>query len=333
MVMKKIIFLTFMIAVVSNPKAQTTYVDSIKHRVDGLKKQLDMTLPDSSRLTVLSRLGDYYMESKPDSCLFYVKKLLALSTRMENTDMMCRAYRLWGMCESITGNYAQALQMALKSLELAESTKDSKRIAFAYNALSYIYGEYGDWHKAITYSRQCKKIAESLKDTTLITRSNGSIGYAYANLNILDSALIHTQQVYASAIKARSRYVGLSLRDLGNIQFKLNNKNLALEYYRMAADSIQARFPNTRVQSSFYFSFANIYYKYGVTDSAIYYAQQALNIARVVPYLRGIQDAGKLLSALYDSLHKTDSAFFYQKLFVATNDSLNSSERTAGVTI
>jgi phosphate starvation-inducible membrane PsiE len=69
----------------------------------------------------------------------------------------------------------------------------------------------------------------------------------------------------------------------------------------------------------------------GLKDSAIVYAHQSLEVARAVPYLKGIADAGKFLSTLYDSIHQNDSAFFYQKIFIISNDSMNNRAKVAGV--
>ena len=53
----------------------------------------------------------------------------------------------------------------------------------------------------------------------------------------------------------------------------------------------------------------------------------ALDVAQKVPYLKRVGAAGKFLSVIYDSLHLTDSAFVYQKLFLSINDSLNNQSK------
>jgi hypothetical protein len=74
---------------------------------------------------------------------------------------------------------------------------------------------------------------------------------------------------------------------------------------------------------------AAVYRKYHQVDSAIYFAHLALNVAKLVPYLKGVGAAAKFLYGTYDSLHMNDSAFLYQKLYVTINDSLNDRAKIA----
>jgi tetratricopeptide (TPR) repeat protein len=322
---KKIVLLILITVAVINLKAQPVNVDS-------LKKQLELKLPDSSRIRCLTRLGYYYQDSKPDSLLFYGEELLTFASRVDSIRAMSIAYSMFGQHDYVIGNYPQALQMLFKSLDLAESIKDSNRIANVNNLLGNTYKEYGDWREAILHFLQCKKIAESIHDyQNNVLFSCMNLGQSYTAIDILDSALLYEQQAYSIAIKNNAPWSGIVLNRLANIQTQLNNKSLALDYYKMAINDIIAKFGISRGLGTCYLDFANFYYKYGIIDSAIYYARQSLIVSKQIPYLRGISKTGKFLSAVYDSLHRTDSAYFYQKIYVAANDSLNSREKTASV--
>jgi tetratricopeptide (TPR) repeat protein len=319
--MKRIVALFFSFWIM-----QTTFAQS--GNVDSLRQQLDKTTTDTARLSTIARLAYYYQDSRPDSLLFYSKQLLEEANRFKNQRMVSIAYSSIGQYEYISGNYSLALQWLFKSLQLAENINDSNRIANTHNLIGNTYKEYGDYKRAIPHYEECKKIAELSNDLRL----NGlfsclNLGEVYALMGISDSALLYSQQAYSLAVKYQSKWIGSALMALGYVEFLLNNKDLSLEYFRQGLHSYYGHWGNSRYLSIGYLAMAGIFKKYGQTDSAIYFARVALDVAGKVPYLKGVGAAGKFLSAIYDSLHIADSAFVYQKLFLSINDSLNDHAR------
>jgi tetratricopeptide (TPR) repeat protein len=321
--MKQIFFFLLLTAAVVNSKAQTQNADS-------LKQQLTLKLSDTSRLNTLVRLGYYYQDSKPDSLLYYGKQTLEFAQHVNDAKVISVAYSLIGQYEYIVGNYSLALQWLFKSLQLAENINDSNRIANANNLLGNCYKEYGDYPKAIAHFLVCKKISELSHDTKQNDLfANLNLGEVYALSNNLDTALVYAQQAYSLALKYHSRWTGATLMSLGYVHYLLNNKNLSLEYFKEGAALYKRNFGNSRYLSKGTLAMAAVYNQYHQVDSAIYFGHVALNIAKEVPYLKGVGTAEKFLAGIYDSLHIVDSAFLYQKLYATINDSLNDRAKIA----
>ncbi|HLY71808.1 MAG TPA: tetratricopeptide repeat protein [Puia sp.] len=321
--MKKIISITLLIAFAVNLKAQTLNADS-------LKQQLNLKLPDTSKLNTLARLGFYYQDSKPDSLLYYGKQLLELAQHVNNLKMISVAYSTIGQYEYIVGNYSLSVQWLFKSLELAQNINDSNRIANSNNLLGNAYKEYGDYPKAIAHFSICKNIAALIHDpkqNDLFASLN--LGEVYALMGVTDSGLVYAQQAYRLALKYHSRWTGATLMTLGYVYFRLNNKNLSLQYFNEGKALYEANFGNSRYLSKGTLAIAAVYKKYRQVDSAIYFAHVALNVAKQVPYLKGVGAAEKFLYDIYDSLHMNDSAFLYQKLYANIDDSLNDRAKIA----
>lgn len=320
---KKIISVLAAITITVFAYAQRLHVDSLK--------QVLNTGPDSARIRALVGLAAYYQDNKIDSQLYYSKKLLSLSTELQNVRGMSMAYAYFGQYEYIVGNYPQSLQLLYKSLELAEGIRDTNRIANCHNLLGNAYKEYGDWHKAKDHFLQTKRLAElsNDRDNTLFAYMN--LGQAYTWLQQPDSALIMEQTAYSLALSQHSVWLGVTCNRLANIHAALNNPELALQYYRIAGQEIRRTFGESRGLSTCYIDLAGFYSHQQNTDSAIAYAKLSMQVAREIPYTRGIGVSARFLSGLYEARHQNDSAFFYQKLFVAATDSLNSRERTSGV--
>ena len=303
--------------------AQRVDIDSMKQ---ALNKQ-----PDEAKLKTLVSLAGYYQDSKIDSQLYYSKILLSLSTARQNVRGMSMAYAYFGQYEYIVGNYPQSLQLLFKSLELAESIGDTNRIANCHNLLGNAYKEYGDWHKAKDHFLQTKRLAEFSNDKDNILFAYMNLGQAYTWLHQLDSALINEQTAYSLALSQKSVWLGITCNRLADIHAALNNKELALQYYRIAEKEIKRTFGDSRGLSTCYIEFAGFYLNQQNTDSAIVYSKLAMQVAKEIPYLRGIGVSARFLSGIYESRHQGDSAFAYQKIYVAAMDSLNSREKTSGV--
>jgi hypothetical protein len=322
--MKKNIFLFTVLVFSGNVLAQMSYVNS-------LKQKLKTTKADSTKFNVLMELTQYYQDSKQDSLLFYAKEQLIMGEGINNTEMIGLAYGNIGVHEYIAGNYPVALQMLFKSLQLAESINDSSLIEYSCEKIGNTYKEYDAPDKAKQYYLQIKTIGERMHNDKFTQFAYGNLGYVYCVMNMLDSAMYYEQQEYTTDIKTRSDQIGWTLLSLGNIQLKLHNRSLALNYYKSAIDSTKKLQGDCRILTKCYLGLAGFYRTYGVNDSAIYYAHLSLNVSKKLPYLKGISNAARFLSDIYDSVHGIDSAFYYQRIFISTNDTLNSRNRNSSV--
>ena len=63
------------------------------------------------------------------------------------------------------------------------------------------------------------------------------------------------------------------------------------------------------------------------TDSALFYARESLAVARHSGFTKRVHEASYFLSAFYESMHRVDSAYAYQKITSNAKDSLFSQEK------
>jgi hypothetical protein len=166
------------------------------------------------------------------------------------------------------------------------------------------------------YYLQIKSIGDIQHNDDYLFFAYGNLGYVYNMLNVPDSAMLYAQQAYAMAVKTQSENIGWQLLWLADIELKLHNKNLALDYYKMAIDAIKKSYGESRALSKCYWGLADFYRTYSMNDSAIYYAHLSLNTSRGLPYMKGISNASLMLAAIYDSLHQSDNELKYLKTFI-----------------
>ena len=296
-----------------------------------LRQQLISEKSDSTRINIYRNLFGYYSQTKSDSAIYFAKKTIALGNQKGNVKWQMYGYSALGHQQYTIGNYPFGLQMLFKSLKIAESIKDSGRIAIINNSIGNTYKEYEDYDKAIKHYLVCKKIAERINDTHYMIYSNMNLGYVYSQMNQLDKAMQYNQAAYQLELKHKVGIMGIIYSNFGTIQTKLSNKNLAEEYYKMSIDCALKDSHVSRQLAMVFLNFAKFHLIYKETDQALSDAQKSLRMSKLVPYPRGILKASRFLSSLYESEHKIDSAFYYQKLFTTLNDSINSKQRASSI--
>jgi len=147
-------------------------------------------------------------------------------------------------------------------------------------------------------------------------------------LNQPDSALyynltLQTAHEYARRIEGGYWVIHQTLLNLGRIQDKKGNSDLALTYFRQSLEVAYT------VDMAFncYFSIAQLYQRMNKPDSCIYYANKSLEVVKKRGFYSNIIKANILLSNIYE---KSDpqKALQYSKNAIAYKDSLGNLVQT-----
>jgi len=203
----------------------------------------------------------------------------------------------------------------------------------AFIDIGFLYREQEEYRQAIKYTLKAKNVIESIPDYKKISDYQGlydsaltNAGFFYYKNNQLDSALIYEQSAFELALKIHADdYMGNILLHMGLINEKINNKALAITYYRMSLLKSEAIGDYTTLTDT-YLSIANFYNLTNQPDSGIFFYKSALKTAKTALYPKGILEASSNLSSLYG---KTDKALAYDYLQTAAiaKDSLFNQEK------
>lgn len=310
--------------------AQDTKVQQWKTIVSQGKK-------DTTTLIALDSLIVNYGGPVSDSGFYYYQQMKIVAEAINNNKYLRIA--LWGLAQRyfLQGKTAQALQEQYKSLAISEALNDSLAISNAYLGIGNSYKEYGDFLKSLSFYKKGYEIALAINDEIQLHVTFLNLGYTYAQLNKLDSALYYAQQAYTIGVKRnRTKGVFLPIAEiyLGDIQFKLANYQVAEGYYSAAYTKMilekQMKF-GSRPLVWVSLGLANCYKVLNNIDSSFIYAKRGLTIAKKIDYLKGMRDAQKVIAELFDANHQIDSAYYFQKLYVASNDSLYNRDKSSAI--
>lgn len=283
---------------------------------------------DTSRVLALAELGNYYKFQRPDSGLFYLNKALALARQIEFPRGQLQALLTIGITQIRLGNELKALQINRQATKIADENNMVFYKAVLKTQLGYIYIRSENYKEALSAFRESIRLCDLANDLLPYrTNAQNSMGEIYLLMNKLDSALYYAQLAHDNAdqIKDGQTWVThLVLLNLGRIQVKKGNIDLALAYFRQSfAVGIEV---NQIISSNF--SIAQLYQQIDNPDSSIYYANKSLQIAQEGGFYSDIIDVGVLLSEIYKK-RDPQKALEYNKMAMAYKDSLYNLGKTS----
>ncbi len=319
--MKKRMILLLLLYAVYPVHGQNTETDS-------LKKALATTAEGPRKVLILEGLSYAYVSAFPDTALQYAMEGLQLARKIDDPKGEAYCTNALGNVYFSVGDYPNALEMYLQSLQMKEGLKNQQQaIAVTYFDIANVYTEQEDYRHALNYLFKAKAVDEQARDSGSILFDLHSLSSIYLRMKNTDSALYFAESAWQLAGRLHDKnLIGAIVNNYGEIYTALNNFSLAEKKYHLSISYVQAINDN-EVLASDYYGLAKIFKEQNLTDSAISYARKAISVAREAPFLKQLLDASTFLASLYKSTRRFDSALQYQELSIATKDSLFNVEK------
>jgi len=299
----------------------TVFAQNDSLYIDSLKKALITTPNDTNKVYAYFDIAYSYQWSKPDSALLYALPGLDLARKL---DFVAGEYDMQlplTEASSLKGNYSQALKFRFRALELAYELKDQTKIANSLALIGNVYTYSKEYDKALEYLYRSKKTnAVTLGGPKVL---NVMIGKAYFLLQKWDSAFVYIQRAYDLDQADTNFHWTEPSHYLAALYEQKGDFVKALDLYKESLNMPGAN--NSILQN--YNGLASLFSKTGQTDSAIFYAKQAISLGTAVAITDPVIEASGILVDIYKSTHQTDSAFKYQEILLAFKDSLFSQDK------
>ena len=288
---------------------------------------------DSSDVIWLIDMAGMYRFSNPDSSIILAKEALHLAQELNIKKGEGYALITLGEDFRLIGDFPQGLEHLFNALRIGRGIGDHE---MEENSLSFIgiaYIDLGEYRQGLNYLYQAEKIHNKLPENSIRGLNSfrlSYIGQAYEKMNMLDSALFFQQQ--ALTFQQQLLESGLDvtfsplrstvLTRLGDIQVRLGNQTQALSYYRDAVNI--GDLLNLGIAQ---YLIAELFYTLNQHDSSLQYARLAfMNNQKALEKTWVLKTSG-LLAKLYKARNSLDSAFHYQSIAMAMNDSLFGPEK------
>jgi signal transduction histidine kinase len=291
--------------------AQDRYADSIKRVLRSAKA-------DTNKVNLLNDLTKYYTYTFPDSAMKYNGQALDLSQKLHFPAVEGGVLLNRGEALRLRGENAKSMQAFLRAKQLGDISGDKSLLYFAFYGIGLASINARDDQKALDnfylVKAHKKEIPwEPFDEEGLDTH----IAEAFFGLNKLDSAAYFSHLGYLLDIKSKMRWYPLyeiiSEIDMSKKQCQAA-VNLVYPFTHANDITIEKQMSSQQL--------ARIYQRMGRLDSAIYFAKKALSVKKSNSQTRAYYGASRVLAQVYKATHQVDSAFKYQSIVMAINDSL-----------
>ena len=306
--MKKILFLFLLLPVYKMLTAQKSVADSFVMVLNSQK--IDTVQTDM----LLSMMGTGLVG---DSLAYFSRKVIETGVKQKNRNVEAIGYVLLGYYFVTHGDKPQAMELVLRSLQLAEYDNNKKVLTRIYHFTTFFYTD----RRCIDYAEKSLELAKQTGELIWECIASGDITDYYYSIENYDSALVSAQQEYALNLKITNKgktreslYITIPYR-LGNIHLKLNNPDLALAYYKQ---SLEAGFQYNSLRRP-YIGLVRFYKATKQPDSAFFYAIKLYALYEQNPVGWNTQPA-QFLYEIYKEKGNADSALKYYEIFIAGKD-------------
>ena len=295
---------------------------------NSLRYLLARTPPDSARVLLLLKLARTFRASKPDSAMYLAQRAWQLARQAEFDKGRGRAQSFIGSVLRERGELPKAFANQLIALQISRESSDLEGEAISLNSLGNISLDLRQYRRAIAYYQQSRRRYQQLNLPHWTAGTLTNIGSCYEKINWLDSALVYQQQAEALIARFPQPRVAaaLALRNMGDVQARLGHHAEAFAYYRRGLQETYVS-NDLRNRAMAQYHVARLFDKLLQPDSSLYYARQALRTAQAVSYRLTVMEASGLLARLHQARQNVDSAFRYQAVAVAAQDSLFGPEK------
>jgi len=295
-----------------------------------LLTQLSTTPEDTNRVLLYISLGQQYENNQPDSAIYYYMLARDLSKQLDYVTGTLKYISNFTYVLNAQGSYDSALQLNLRSVELAGNRGNLMQLGACLGnvANSYLYLE--KYENAVGYFLQA---------SDYIGRAGNKQyqGVLFNNMAIIYVKLKQPEKAVEFAEKAVA--IARETEDLYNLAVDLDNLALAVmetgEYqkaipYLMEGLSIAEKTDNIYVKESIFINLADVHRRLGDFDNIRSFAEQGAGLARELEDVSGEATAYLGLGYYYLSQNNLREASKYAQLSTDKSSSINSWEQLAG---
>ena len=263
----------------------------------------------------------------PDTALILSYQALLLARSIGYIEGESRSLGMLANTFRKIGNYPRALELNIQKLKLEEKRKQPRNLASVLISIGVVYREQEEYRKALEYYSKADSVIRqyNIEDLKYFIALN--IGDAYDLLNISDSAFVYYKKSLDIArILDDGDFMGTSMTGLGHSYLKLGSYRYSLINYQAAIGLLQAA-NDDEILCEAALGLANLFEHLNEYDSAGYYANMSLSIAKKDGFLSKELEAAEFLTEHYKKIMSIDSAFSYVSYVRSLNDSVNSKSK------
>ncbi|HHN47391.1 MAG TPA: tetratricopeptide repeat protein [Bacteroidales bacterium] len=248
------------------------------------ESMLSQMPPDTSKVNLLIRLGEYHCGSDFEKALLYLQQALVLSTEISYKHGIAQSYLLQGRAYYYKDDYPLAINYLEKSRKMFEALDDEAGLASYYLASGHI--------------KQIKG-------------------------NLLHAMQDFQKGVELSKLTGKRELEGFAYNSLGSLSLSRSENDLALQYFKESL-AIAEEISDEGFIANQLTNIGRVYENRGLLDSALYYMNQGLEIRTSLNHIRGMASSGLVIGNLLIKMERYQDAVEIlnksQSMYTGLND-------------
>jgi len=215
---------------------------------------------------------------------------------------------------------------------IATKYDDMVSLAIVNTGMGNEYYYLKNYEKALVYFQRAYTINSKHRDSSEIAGSINNIGTTYSRIGEIDSALhyINLGITYFSNLKDTTK-LAQTLNNKGSLYHRQMDKTKeALQFFEKALE-LHLRTGNQYQAGISSINLGVIYYELKEYELGFTYIKKALENAKNLKNIPLLRLSLENITQMYEEQKQYDSAYYYQKEWIAFNDTLNTSEQKSAI--
>ncbi len=314
--MKRHYFLLALMLMTLNSAAQNMKM------VDSLSRIVESCSVDTTKVLLLNRLSQEYMDSSPQKCDSFAGEALRLASEIKYVRGIGRSYYLMGANLLLQGGYNEALQNFYRSEEAYLKINDSKGLASVYGKIGNVFWYNKNYDKAIEHQKRALRLQKKINDKVGLASTYNNLGVIYNDKGDFDEAIANFSESAKIKIELNDeRALAVAYNNIAGIYAEQGNNEEALAYcikalkiYEKNNDVVRIAFMNVNV--------GEIYTRLKNYNTALQYYDAGLQFSITANSIISTRDAYRGKSVIYDSIGDYKNAYKNRLKYEYLNDSI-----------
>jgi serine phosphatase RsbU (regulator of sigma subunit) len=275
---------------------------------------------DTNKLNLLLNISSYSVDT--DTILKYSEQAIELSEKLNVSPAQPMVLKGAGYLNS--GKLVSALECFLKAANYYQEQHHSIGLAIVYLYISEAYNQQENHDNAKYYLKNAIEIFKKENDSTDLAPALHNLGYVNYSMGQYDSALIlyeQTSKIYQKLSMLKE--YGCCQGNMGLVYSRQSEFEKSEDFLLRAIEILTKQGDDYAV-TQFMIEYAGILQHKGEIKKAIACVTECFDNAAKNNIVEFERDAAYRLAQLYQVSGKYDSAYYFQSLYISTNDSIMS---------
>ncbi len=294
---------------------------SIGKRALEYSEKIDYTY---GKIKGLDALGNYYYnKGEREKSMPLFKEALRLATDAKDIPSELSIINTMAQNYSFEGNYAEALNLNLKGIDLAKEIDNQPMLSVLNENIAGLYADQKDFKNALMFYDTVQKINRRLGDEVIDAETQSNMASLYKDAKNYKNAMFNINRSISTFEKHKVYdWLAYAYEVKGDIYLDQEKYKWALYWYDQSNMLFKHQIEDDRIKIQLMNGMAKVYFGLEQDSLSLVYAQRGLALSDKIKSLQGKIDCSETLYKVHKKNGNTPEALAYLESFKVLSDSL-----------